>query len=127
MLGFGAEQGYSAVPRTLEVEKLAFPLFSRHTFSCSAVYGIAFHPTIDLIVTCGRDSTVRVSFYLPSFLSRLAWLRAYALWSCLCAYAVGRATIVRNLGMVQVDCSCEMRRPYNHSIIHQCLPESKVS
>jgi pleiotropic regulator 1 len=26
----------------------------------SAVYGLALHPTIDVLVSCGRDSTARV-------------------------------------------------------------------
>ncbi len=29
----------------------------------SAVHDISLHPTIDVLVTCGRDSTARVMYY----------------------------------------------------------------
>ena len=38
-----------------------FPSFFRHYHGhLSAVYDLALHPTIDVLVSCGRDSTARV-------------------------------------------------------------------
>lgn len=43
----------------------SFPSASTHSGFSSAVFTMALHPTLDLLVTGGRDSTVRVSMHPP--------------------------------------------------------------
>ena len=53
--------GLSKFFRTIISVKKYFPSFSRHYHGhLSAVYDLALHPTIDVLVSCGRDSTARV-------------------------------------------------------------------
>ena len=43
------------------MSKKVFSIFFRHYHGhLSAVYDLALHPTIDVLVSCGRDSTARV-------------------------------------------------------------------
>ena len=39
---------------------LDFQVVRHYHGHLSAVYGVALHPTIDVLVTCGRDATARV-------------------------------------------------------------------
>ena len=52
--------GLSKFFRTNIWVKKYFPFFRHYHGHLSAVYDLALHPTIDVLVSCGRDSTARV-------------------------------------------------------------------
>jgi WD40 repeat protein len=50
---------------------VVFQVIRHYHGHLSAVHDISLHPTIDVLVTCGRDSTARVmslTFIIPVFI-----------------------------------------------------------
>lgn len=68
MLGFGMQQSHQTLPRSLEV--LYTLLFCKKCYEsnfCSAVHCLKLHPTLDILMTGGRDSAIRVKFFSDTF------------------------------------------------------------